>query len=107
MILSNQHTTDASFTDGARTELDVVEFKRLLTDIFEKRPDISIRYRLIGNLWSNAFFPIRKMSEEEVFFFDSARQSLIRVFVRDIMQIELDSSFQNYRPNLHYTIKVA
>jgi hypothetical protein len=112
MILSNIktssiNTSSVGFAEGPKTDIDFLELKRLLTDILEKRPEISIRYRLIGHLWNNNFFAIKTLVDDDVIFVELSLQKNIRVRIQDIIQIELDGSFQAYRPNFHYTISPA
>lgn len=106
-MLPNTNSSNTAFFDGPDANLDVVELKRLLTDILEKRPDIFIRFRIVGQLWQINFFNITGISEDDVFFFDHRQQSTVRIHIRDIMQIELEGVFQSYRPHFHYTVKLT
>jgi hypothetical protein len=107
MIVPDTNVSNGSFAEGQQTDIGIIEFKRLLIDLAEKRPDISIRYRQIGHLWNNGFYALKKVLEEDVIFVEPERQMEIRVPIKNIMQIELDGSFQTYRPNFHYTITLS
>lgn len=107
MIEPDSTSSNISFTDGSKQNIDIVELRRLLTDILDKRPDIAVRYRLIGQLWQNSFFPVRRLTDKEVIFLNIGQQVFTKVLISDITQIEIDGSFQGYRPNFHYTVKVA
>jgi hypothetical protein len=107
MIVPDINVSYGSFAEGQKADIGIVEFKRLLTDLTEKRPGISIRYRLIGHLWNNGFYALKKVLEDDVIFVEPERQTEIREQIKNIMQIELDGSFQTYRPNFHYTITLA
>jgi hypothetical protein len=107
MNIPDAHVSNTSFAEGQQTDIGIIEFKRLLIDLLEKRPYISIRYRLIGHLWNNGFYALKEVFEEYVIFVEPERQTEIRVQIKNIMQIELDGSFQAYRPNFHYTITLT
>jgi hypothetical protein len=106
MIQIDTQISDTSFTDRPLPDLDIVELKRLLVELCEKRPDISVRYRLIGQMWQTNFVTIKQVTEEEIVFSDTKDLITKRVYLHDLMQIELEDSFQMYRPYTHYTIRL-
>jgi hypothetical protein len=106
MIQIDTQISNTSFTDGGLPDLDIVELRRLLVDLCEKRPDILVRYRLIGHMWLPNFVTVTQVTEEEVIFSDAKGLITKRVHLQDLMQIELEGSFQMYRPYTHYTIRL-
>jgi hypothetical protein len=84
-------------------EITPVELRRLLYDLRDKRPDIGLRFRLTGQLWATNFARIESISEMEVVVLDEKDRTFTNRF-QDIMQFEIDSPFQNYRPFYHYKI---
>jgi hypothetical protein len=105
MIQIDTQTSNPSFTDGC-PDLDIVELKRLLINLCEKRPDILVRYRLIGQMWQTNFVTIKQVIDDEVIFSDAKGLITKRVHLHDLMQIELEGSFQMYRPYTHYSIRL-
>lgn len=86
-------------------EISHIELRRLLHDLKDKRPDIGIRFRLLGALWSRNFSCILTIGESEVVVFNEAEQQKYVHRFQDIMQFEIDSPFQIYRPFNHYKIR--
>jgi hypothetical protein len=85
--------------------VSVLELKRLLIDIKEKRPDICFRYRLIGELWIQHFRQIVNVTDKGILLNDEVLNKLIALSdISSIMQFELDNRFQNYEPNFHYDV---
>ena len=84
-------------------EITSVELKRLLHDLKDKRPDIGIRFRLIGSMWSENFCHIKKLTDNEVIVEDQLPKIIINRF-QDIVQLEIDSPFQAYKPFYHYKV---
>jgi hypothetical protein len=58
-------------------------------------------------MWQTNFVTLKEVIEEEVIFSDAKGLTTMRVHLHDLMQIELESSFQMYRPYMHYTIKLT
>ena len=95
-------TTTLRDTPGVISEL---ELRRLLIDIKEKRPDICVRYRLLGEMWAQQFMRILQVTEKGVMLNDESSNRLIIVTnLANIMQFELDNRFQNFQPFFHYEI---
>ena len=83
----------------------VLELRRLLYELKDLRPDICIRFRLIGEMWQTCHMRIIQLTETGVALNDENTGKLI--FVRDlkhIMQFELDKAFQQYQPHFHYAV---
>lgn len=85
--------------------ISVLEFKRLLVDLKEKRPDICVRYRLLGEMWVVNAMRVMKVTEKGVMFNDEHNNRLVNVAdLGSIMQFEIDAPFQGFQPHYHYDI---
>jgi len=85
--------------------LTVLELKRLFIEIQEQRPDICVRYRLMGEMWKSHFFTIVLITETGGFFRDESNDRLMHISTLDkIIQFEIDHGFQHYQPHFHYDI---
>lgn len=85
--------------------ISVIVLKRLLVELKDKRPDICIRFRCMGELWRQHFTRVVIVTERGALFNDEAQNRLLTV--RDlsvIMQFELDNRFQNFQPFFHYQV---
>lgn len=83
----------------------VLALKRLLVELKEHRPDICIRYRLLGQMWVNNFLRVIDVSEHGAILHDETNNTIIRIpEISSIMQFEIDRTFQSYQPYLHYDV---
>jgi hypothetical protein len=88
-----------------KKSLSVLELKRLLVEIQEQRPDIYIRYRLLGEMWRPNFMKIISVIERGIFLKDEQAYQLIHLQnLANIMQFEIDHNFQNFEAHFHYDI---
>lgn len=90
---------------NTKTFVTVLELKRLLVELKDKRKDISIRFRLIGEMWKPHFLRIIDVTDNGLVVNDEANNTLL--FLRDlsvIMQFEMDARFQAYEPHFHYDV---
>jgi hypothetical protein len=87
-----------------KTLISVLELRRLLVDLGEKRPDICVRFRLLGELWNVNFLRVIRITEKGAVLLD---ESLGLVSVSDlnfVMQFEIDRPFQGFQPYYHYEV---
>lgn len=85
--------------------LTILELKRLLFELKDKRPDICIRYRLIGEMWQENFTKIFTIVENRLFVEDARKGLIIHIQnLANIIQFEIDHSFQNFQAHNHYEI---
>lgn len=83
----------------------VLEVKRLLTELREHRPDICIRYRLIGQMWAQNFARVIKVTDKGVILRDESVRKLVSIpDISHIMQFELDKPFHSFKPHFHYDV---
>ena len=86
----------------------MLELRRLLFEIKDLRPDICVRFRFMGEMWQTHFHRVIKLTEKGVVLNDEKSNKL--VFVQDlnqVMQFEMDQTFQKFQPHHHYTVDPA
>lgn len=87
-----------------KTLISVLELRRLLVDLSEKRPDICIRFRLLGELWGVNFLRVARVNEKGAVLLDEI-QGLVSISdLNFIMQFEIDRPFQGFQPYYHYEV---
>ena len=87
-------------------EINVLELKRLLIELRDKRPDICIRFRLIGQMWLLHFMRIIHITDTGVVLKEDVSNRLMTVHdLRNVIQFEIDHRFQNYRPHYHFDVR--
>jgi hypothetical protein len=82
-----------------------LELRRLLFELRDFRPDIGIRFRVMGEMWHTNHHKILKITEKGVVLNDERNNKL--VFIQDlnnVMQFEIDNPYQIYQPHFHYTV---
>lgn len=87
-----------------KTLISVLELRRLMVDLSEKRPDICIRFRLLGELWTVNFLKVVRVSDKGVVLFDDAHGLVSVSDLNFIMQVEIDKPFQGFQPYYHYEV---
>jgi hypothetical protein len=87
-----------------KTLISALELKRLMVDLLEKRPDICIRFRLLGEMWNVTFMQVMKVSERGVLLFDENNNLVSINDLNFVMQFEIDRPFQAYQPYYHYEV---
>lgn len=88
--------------------LPFLELKRLVNELVDLRPDISFRYRLIGEMWQSNFLTILQVTEKGAVLMDQgSRRLFIIQDLTSIMQFELDQAFRLFTPHNHYTVEPA
>jgi hypothetical protein len=81
------------------------QMRTLMHEIKELQPHILCRFRLIAEMWQLTFLQIVKLTELGGIFCNPSTGQFVEVKdLNNIMQFELDSPFQQYRPHFHYTI---
>lgn len=84
----------------------ILELRRLLFELKELRPDIYVRFRLLGEMWQTSFAQVIKLTERGVIICNESMNE-VRVIndLNSIVQFELDSTFQQYQPHNHYSVE--
>ena len=89
-------------------KIAVLALKRLLVELKEHRPDICIRYRLLGQMWVNNFLRVVEITERGVILHDETNNTFIRIpEISAIMQFEIDRTFQSFQPHVHYDVVIS
>jgi hypothetical protein len=82
------------------------ELKKLLNDVNEKGANVMIRFRLMGEMWSERFMKVIKVTDSGVFFDDAAIHKYVHVRnLGNLLQFEIDSKWNNFLPFFHYQIQ--
>jgi hypothetical protein len=90
---------------GTRSQISVLELRRLLVEIKEYRPDICVRYRLLGEMWSPGFMKIVMVAEKGILLSDEPANKLISLSdLSMVMQFEIDNRFREFQPHFHYEV---
>jgi hypothetical protein len=85
--------------------ISVLELKRLLIDLKDKKPGVLARFRLLGELWATNFMSIAAITEKGVIFKDEVINSFVILSnLSDVIQFEIDEPFQGYKPFNHYNV---
>ena len=88
-------------------EISVLELRRLLIELRDKRPDICVRFRLLGEMWFPHFMRIVLITETGVILNNEVSNTLVKVsHLIQVMQFEIDRRFQNFMPHFHYNLRV-
>ena len=83
----------------------VLELRRLLFELKDFRPDVGVRFKLIGQTWQTNFSKVIKLTETGAILLDEKveRPYLLPDLII-VMQFELNAPFQQYEPYKQYTI---
>jgi hypothetical protein len=87
-------------------QIGVLELRRLFYELKDQRPDISVRLRLLGEMWQMSFSRVIKLTENGVVLLNEHNnQAVAFKDLREVVQFEIDAGYQNYHPHNHYTIE--
>lgn len=87
------------------TKVAVLALRRLFVELKEHRPDICVRYRLMGQMWAQNFMRVTDVSEHGASLHDEHSDKHVSISdLSKIMQFELDKAFQTYQPHNHYDV---
>lgn len=85
-----------------------MELKKLLYGLQNRRPDICIRVRLQGEMWMQNFMRIVLVSEMGLLLHDESANKLSRISgLENIIQFEIDRSFEMFEPHFHYDVVLS
>jgi hypothetical protein len=79
---------------------------KLLFEVKEKNPGVCFRFRLIGEMWQNRFFRVTNVSDNcsATFVNELTEESLFIKNLRDVIQFEIDTRYQEFEPHFHYNV---
>ena len=90
---------------GNKSLISVTSLRKLLLDIKDTRPDIGIRFRMLGEMWCRNFMRVESIASKGVLLNDDHDHKLISVFdLTNVMQFELDHSFNGFQAYFHYEV---
>lgn len=92
--------------EDTRDTVTILELRRLLIDLKDKRPDIGIRLRLMGSMWFVNFNTITAINEKGAMLSDDAGNVCTIPDLYNVIQFEIDSPFQQFRPFHHYNVVI-
>jgi hypothetical protein len=99
-------TDPSQLVEGSKSLISVLELKRLLNAIKDHRPDVCLRYRILGEMWVPNFTRVLHVRDNTVVFHDERNNKLINLFdISMVMQFEIDAPFQGYQPHYHYNVQ--
>jgi hypothetical protein len=83
----------------------VLEFRRLLYELKDLRPDICVRLRLLGEMWQISHCRVVQLTEKGAVLNDESVNRLLLVTdLSNVIQFELDHNFQNFQAHFHYNV---
>lgn len=83
-----------------------LEFKRILFELWEHSPQTKIRLRAMGKMWDRNFLQVVHITGGDAIILHGSDQ-MKQVSINDIVQFELETKFQDFRPNNHYTVELS
>jgi hypothetical protein len=91
--------------DAALDLVSIDELKKLLHEFDEKRANVLVRFRLMGQMWSERFMKVIKVTDAGAFFDDSGTRQYVHVpDLRNVIQFEIDTGWNSFQPYYHYQI---
>lgn len=87
-----------------KTLISALELRRLMVDLSEKRPDICLRFRLLGEMWIVNFMEVLRVTDKGVILIDQSKKLVSINDLNFVMQFEIDKSFQSFQPYYHYEV---
>jgi len=85
--------------------ISTLELRRLLFDLKDKRADVCIRFRVLGEMWRPSFMRIVDVTENGAIFENEQTNDWITLAdLSEIMQFEIDNRFQHFQPHFHYDV---
>src|SRR3546814_897866 len=87
-----------------KTLISVLELRRLMVDLLDKRPDICIRFRLLGELLHVYFIRVMRVTEKGVLLLDENDNMVSISDLNFVMQFEIEKPFQGFQPYYHYEV---
>jgi hypothetical protein len=89
-----------------QSQVSIPELHQLLRSIIDLRPNVGLRFRLLGELWQTGFVRVVHLEENAATFYDErSDRNLLVSDIKLFMQFELDSQFQQFEPHFHYSIE--
>ncbi len=88
-----------------KKEVTKLELRELLHELNDKRPDICIRIRLVGEMWQQNFMRIHSINSGGLLLLDETITKFIEISnLQSIIQFEIDRGFKAFEPHFHYDV---
>jgi hypothetical protein len=88
--------------------VSIHELRKLLHEFDEKHANVLVRFRLMGEIWSERFMKVIKVTDSGAFFDDAATHEYIHVpDLGKMIQFEIDTRWNIFQPYFHYQINQA
>jgi hypothetical protein len=95
-----------TIADKTGNVISVVELRRLLIEVKEKKPEVCVRFRLIGELWARSFMSVAAVTDRGVVLKEDVNNTFTAISnLSDVIQFEIDEPFQSFKPYNHYDVK--
>jgi hypothetical protein len=93
-------------TSETQDMISLTGLKRLLIELKERRPDISVRFRLLGETWCPDFSKITLIHENGVVLENRVTEKLTAIQdLISIMQFEINAPFEHFLPFNQYDVR--
>lgn len=93
---------------SANNQIPILQFRRLLHQLRDSRPDIGVRMRLMGEMWQTTHHHVLQVTDKGVALHEEETKRLVIVAdLSQVMQFELDQSFHDYEAHFHYSVDPA
>lgn len=83
-----------------------LDFKRILFELWEHSPQTKIRLRVMGKMWDRNFLQVVHITGGDAIILHGS-DHMKQVSINDIVQFELETKFQDFKPNNHYTVELS
>jgi hypothetical protein len=86
-------------------QISTTEFKKLLYEIRDGKPNVCVRLRRIGQMWAVNFMQVVDLNDKGCVLYDEVIEEFIHVKdLSEVMQFELDIRYMGYEPHFHYEV---
>jgi len=98
-------TPDSKALTDTDSNVSVQELKLLLSSILQRHANVRFRCVLEGEVWPADFMRILLVTEKGVILNEEKSNKTISIkFLNDIIQFELEKTYENYQAKSRYTI---
>ena len=89
------------------TLVSIQDLRKLLHELDEKRVTVLVRFRLMGEMWSERFMKVIKVTDSGAFFDDAVTRQYVHVpDLGNVIQFEIDTKWNNLQPYFHYQVQL-
>lgn len=85
--------------------VSVLLLKKLLYELDDIQSHTCVKVRLLGQRWQQSFMSVVNICDDGVLLYDHSNGAFLHISeVDDIIQFEIDQSFQIFEPHFHYYV---